>query len=242
MDLKLGSSGPLVYVVQEQLSPMLVNFGIGLPFRATGIFDKSTEDGVKNLQRAIGLDATGIVDDLTSSCITRTTFDFESTRPPHIAQPQDKNHCWAAATSCWLAASARKEQKTQDLVDKLKVVQNALDESESITNAGWLHLKNLLGLNYIGFGSFAIPPAKKLSDLTPSLLLRLFQKKRHVMMAYNLDGVIAHTVVAFGLRVVFRDLDYKDNRTLLPDYQIKIMDPLRSGGLVRRPLNVFYAH
>lgn len=239
MDLKLGSSGPLVYAIQEQLSPMLAEFGIGAPVRATGIFEKTTENGVKNLQKAIGLDVTGVVDDLTSSCITRTTFDFESTLPPHVPQPMDRNHCWAAATSSWLAAEVRRQLKTEDLVAKLKGIASALDESDSITNSGWLHLKNVFTMDYIGFGSFALPPAKGLSALTPSLLYRLLRRKRHVMIAYNYDATIAHTVVAFGLRIEFDDLDPRDEGTLLPSYGIKIMDPLRPAGLVRRSLNHF---
>lgn len=236
MDLKLGSSGLLVYALQERLYQQIVAFDIGIPYPITGTFDKNTEASVKNFQSAIGLDPTGVVDDLTSTCITRSTFDFDVGRPQIVLQPALKDHCWAAATSSWLGTRVDKPKlSTQELVDMMKKIPGALDaDDELITNSGWIQLKNKFGMNFNGFGGTVLVRGMKLTDFTPSFLLKILKSKKQVMLAYNYNEAIGHTVVAFGLLVKFTEGELK------PNYYVKVMDPLLSSGpMVGREINLF---
>jgi len=235
MDLKLGSSGPLVFEAQELLYDQLVSFSIGVPYRATGTFDRNTEASVKIYQSSIGLEPTGVIDDLTSTCLTRSTFVFEAGRPPNVAQPDNRDHCWAAATSSWLEGMNRTTRfTTQQLVDLFKNIPNALDSSdESITNSGWLSLKNKFGLDFHGFGSsMMLGKGSKLNDFNATYLLKMLKSKKFLLLAYNYNEFIGHTVVPYGLFVRFKEGELK------PEYMVKAMDPLVGQG-IRQEINTF---
>jgi hypothetical protein len=235
MDLKLGSTGPLVFEAQELLYDQLLSFSIGVPYRATGTFDRTTEASVKIYQSSIGLEPTGVIDDLTSTCLTRSTFQFEVGHPPTVAQPENKDHCWAAATSSWLEGMNRPTKfSTQQLVDMFKTIPGALELSdESITNSGWLTLKNKFKLDFHGFGSsMMLGKGSKLNDFNATYLLKMLKSKKYLLLAYNYNEFIGHTVVPYGLLVRFKEGELK------PEYMVKVMDPLE-GQRIREEINTF---
>jgi Putative peptidoglycan binding domain len=236
VDLTLGSSGPLVAYNQERLNQVLIPNGLGLPIKESGKFDKETEAAVKVYQNAVGLDQTGIVDALTGDVLNRIVFDYSLSAPPIRAQPQNQYQCWAASTSSWLDTRPNQKKKTtQELVDLMKKIPGALNTAnDGLFTLGWSRLALQLGLGHDAFGG---GKGKKLSSLTPTYILDKLRKKGHLLIAYNLDvdvtGLIAHTVVAYGLRITYRDNE------LLPEYRVKCMDPLSTGNLWRRLLNDF---
>ena len=235
MDEKLGSSGPLVYTIQELLSAAVTINGLGLPLTTSGKFDKATEDAVKAYQSAVGLDKTGVVDSLTSTVLLRSVFDFELHPPQVVAQPVTRYHCWAASTSSWLDARTGKPKKsTQNLVDMMKKVPGALDPAnEGLFTLGWSNLAVRFGMGHDSFGG---DKGRKLHQLTPTYLLAKLKRHGHLLMAYNLASGVAHTVVAYGLAITYQADE------LVPVYSVKIIDPwpaVGQTGLRLRVLNEF---
>jgi hypothetical protein len=181
------------------------------------------------------MEPTGIIDDLTSTCLTRTPLDVEVGRPPNVAQPENKDHCWAAATSSWLQGMNRPTKySTQELVDLFAKIPGALDPNDqSITNPGWLTLKNKFNLDFHGFGSSPmLGKGSKLNDFNATYLLNKLKSKKFLLLAYNYNEFIGHTVVPFGLIVRFKEGEFK------PEYMVRVMDPLE-GQRIRREINYF---
>jgi hypothetical protein len=89
-------------------------------------------------------------------------------------------------------------------------------------------------MNFHGFGGTVLVPGMKLTDFTPTFLLKLLKSKKQVMIAYNYNESIGHTVVAWGLLVKFTDGELK------PSYYVKVMDPLLASGPMKgREINLF---
>jgi peptidoglycan hydrolase-like protein with peptidoglycan-binding domain len=236
-NLKKGSSGPLVYTVQEMLNdwqasrPKNANSG-AKPLKLTGKFDNPTEDLVKEMQFFSSLTPNGIVDDITSTMLTGSPLDFETNgRPLAVKQDHKFYRCWAASIQGW--TSARTDIKTmmqEDAFAKFSVVKGALGPKDSLTTRGWTAVVKHFKLGYKAYGGSNGAP---ISALTIDGFYARMKKSGHVMVAYNYkNSPYAHTVVVFGVNVV------PDKKATNPVdcYNLHVMDPWLDRRLVE-PLN-----
>lgn len=237
MELKRGSRGPLVHIVQEQLNDRFANDPEIKPLQLNGEFDQAMHDRVIHLQKDVQLTPTGVVDDITGTIVTRSTFDFKLLRPPLIEQSVNRFHCWAAATSAWLWSVPGKPQLSpMSLVAQLRD-QKLLDpENEGLSTKGWTHLARRFGMGFQTFGG----GGNKISTLTADYLYKLLKHRGCLILAFNMEvggsDAVAHTVAGFGVRIGFED------ESLYPTYRVWIMDPWNpdgQGGWKGRPLSSF---
>lgn len=81
---KKGSTGPLVFTIQEQLNLRLPANANRAALKTNGQFDAATEKRVREFQAMMNLTVTGIVDDVTSAVITQSSFEYEAVPRPIV--------------------------------------------------------------------------------------------------------------------------------------------------------------
>jgi hypothetical protein len=224
---KRGSTGPLVFTIQEQLNLRMPANPTRTALKTTGKFDVDTEKRVKEFQAMMNLTVTGIVDDVTSAVITQSSFEYEAIpRPIVILQNTSRYHCWAAALSSWTQAVPRvKTISLWQALEDYRKVAGALDEdNEGMTTRGWTHVVKRWGLQYKAYGG---SKGSDIDDLTIDKIWRQVKARGPILIAYNLpdtDGEVAHTIVAYGVFIGFSE----DNPNFR-GYRVWCMNPWRIG-------------
>ena len=110
------------------------------PLVVSGKFDAAMQERVKMFQDDWNLTPTGVVDDVTSTVLQRSFFEYEfMPRPIVILQNTNRFHCWAASLSSWSQTNPRvPSMSVWEALNEFKKVRGALDpDNEGITTAGW---------------------------------------------------------------------------------------------------------
>ena len=222
MDLKVGSAGPLVYTIQEQLNLRMPASDTRPALKLTGRFDADTEKRVKQFQEQKNLVKTGVVDDITSAMITKSTFEYEAVpRPIVIAQDRSTYHCWAASLSSWTQAVPRVVSVSMwEALDQIPKIPGATAGSKGglTVGKGWGAVVKRWHLNFKAYGGTNGAPA---GDFSIDNVLRLLKKRGPLLVAYNLpSGTVAHTVVVYGVLV-----DFSADEQAMTPYRVWVMDP-----------------
>jgi hypothetical protein len=227
MILQKGATGPLVFTIQEQLNLRLPANASRKALPENGKFDAVTAARVKEFQGMMNLTPTGIVDDVTSAVIIRSSFEYENVpRPIVILQNTSRYHCWAAALSSWTQAVPKvKTISVWQALEDYKKVAGALDEdNEGMTTRGWSAVVKRWGLQYKAYGG---SKGADIDDLTIDKIWRQAKARGPFLIAYNLpdtDGEVAHTIVAYGVYIGFSE----ENENFR-GYRVWCMNPWRIG-------------
>lgn len=225
MEQKKGSSGPLVYTIQEQLNLRLPATKTRTALKTNGKFDDATVARVKEFQDMMNLTVTGIVDDVTSAVILQSSYEYERVpRPIIIQQNVTRYECWAAALSSWTQAVPHvKTISLWQAIQDFRKIPGALDEdNDGITTFGWTRVAKRWGLQFKVYGG---SKGTQADDFTIDKIWRQIKARGPLLIAYNMaetDGEVAHTLVAFGVFLGF-SADNDDFR----GYRVWCMDPLK---------------